>query len=383
MSIPPSSRDGGVLEKSSPETKHAHKSVDRSEISRNAIILPPLGSASSPTAAVRGEAGRDQRCGSKSKRHGSSSSAASTRLHDYNIPREGTGGCCTPAGKGSDKQEEYSASSRDEDRREAAAGSSAAAGAQDDANEGMDDKEKQEEKGSKTDEAPDGKILGPHVSGGVETLSVGEEEGWRNPVSPVAAVRARLGGGLRNLLTLGSEAQVSPGSGSPTCTMANKSRAPDESDRPLGSPQRDHKPAAEGESSGAEQPVNGDLRGRAGAREESVSQAAAAAAPALAPENLRRILARDNTLTPFDEWPELLDDEADPSDWALGNGEGEVLAAARRMGSVLVRVVTWNLHAKPPPAAETLREHLLHPGKASRFAHLCCYFFRRGWTKLL
>lgn len=76
-----------------------------------------------------------------------------------------------------------------------------------------------------------------------------------------------------------------------------------------------------------------------------------------------RALARDNTLVASDQWPSPLDDEADPDDWALDKSEADVLAAARRMGSVLVRVVTWNLHAKPTPSVEKLRETLLPPGK--------------------
>lgn len=64
-----------------------------------------------------------------------------------------------------------------------------------------------------------------------------------------------------------------------------------------------------------------------------------------------------------DLWPAPLDDEPDPDEWALGQGEREVLASAARMGSLLVRVVTWNLHAKPTPGAEVLRKMLLPPGK--------------------
>ena len=76
-----------------------------------------------------------------------------------------------------------------------------------------------------------------------------------------------------------------------------------------------------------------------------------------------RALARDNTLVPSDQWPSPFNEEADPDGWALDKGEADVLAAARRMGSVLVRVVTWNLHAKPTPPVEKLREALLPPGK--------------------
>lgn len=80
----------------------------------------------------------------------------------------------------------------------------------------------------------------------------------------------------------------------------------------------------------------------------------------------RRVLARDLTLVDCDSWPAELDNEADPQDWALEESEGEVLAAAKRMGSVLVRVVTWNLHAKPTPAVEQLRKSLINPGKVGR-----------------
>lgn len=65
-----------------------------------------------------------------------------------------------------------------------------------------------------------------------------------------------------------------------------------------------------------------------------------------------------------DRRPSPLDNEADSNAWALGEGEREVLKAARRAGSVLARVVTWNLHAKPTPGAKELRSALLPPGKA-------------------
>lgn len=76
-----------------------------------------------------------------------------------------------------------------------------------------------------------------------------------------------------------------------------------------------------------------------------------------------KVLARNMTMVNHDVWPALLDNEADPAEWALDKGESEVLAAARTLGSILVRVVTWNLHAKPTPAAEELRRTLLPPGK--------------------
>lgn len=81
----------------------------------------------------------------------------------------------------------------------------------------------------------------------------------------------------------------------------------------------------------------------------------------------RKVLARNMTLVDRDVWPAVLENEADPAEWALDKGESEVLAAARSLGSILVRVVTWNLHAKPTPAAEKLRETLLPPGKV-------CYY---------
>ncbi|CBN76696.1 Endonuclease/Exonuclease/phosphatase family protein [Ectocarpus siliculosus] len=96
--------------------------------------------------------------------------------------------------------------------------------------------------------------------------------------------------------------------------------------------------------------------------------ATAAAGPPEAAKHARRVLARDNTLTSRDEWPELLDSEPDPELWALDKGEDDVLAAAKSMGSVLVRVVTWNLHAKPTPAADKLRETILPPGKFHIYA---------------
>ncbi|CAM9175046.1 unnamed protein product [Ectocarpus sp. 6 AP-2014] len=107
--------------------------------------------------------------------------------------------------------------------------------------------------------------------------------------------------------------------------------------------------------------------------------ATAAAGPPEAAKHARRVLARDNTLTSRDEWPELLDSEPDPELWALDKGEDDVLAAAKSMGSVLVRVVTWNLHAKPTPAADKLRETILPPGKATHNA----VFAHRGIIPLL
>lgn len=73
----------------------------------------------------------------------------------------------------------------------------------------------------------------------------------------------------------------------------------------------------------------------------------------------------DLRLNQIGRWPEPLDDEPLATEWALDKSEGEVLAAAKRIGSILVRVVTWNLCARPAPGAEKLRDVLLPPGKAS------------------
>lgn len=104
--------------------------------------------------------------------------------------------------------------------------------------------------------------------------------------------------------------------------------------------------------------------------DSSVAAAAAAAAekgsPKAAEEETRRTLTRDLTLVDRDQWPPVLDNEMDPEKWSLDKGEIEVLAAAKRMGSVLVRVITWNLHAKPTPGMEQLRKTLLPPGKVRR-----------------
>lgn len=80
-------------------------------------------------------------------------------------------------------------------------------------------------------------------------------------------------------------------------------------------------------------------------------------------DDTRNISRRNLTLVDRDQWPALLDKEVNPEEWALDKGEADVLATAKRIGSILVRVVTWNLHAKPTPAVERLRETLLPPGK--------------------
>lgn len=71
-------------------------------------------------------------------------------------------------------------------------------------------------------------------------------------------------------------------------------------------------------------------------------------------------------------WPLPLDDEPHPDSWGLGEGESEVLASAERIGSILVRVVTWNLHAKPVPEAEELRKTLLPREKVSDLSSHSC-----------
>lgn len=75
------------------------------------------------------------------------------------------------------------------------------------------------------------------------------------------------------------------------------------------------------------------------------------------------MIANDLRLNQNGRWPEPLDDEPLATEWALDKSEEEVLAAAKRIGSVLVRVVTWNLCARPTPGAEKLRDVLLPPGK--------------------
>ncbi|CAM9866172.1 unnamed protein product, partial [Discosporangium mesarthrocarpum] len=72
-----------------------------------------------------------------------------------------------------------------------------------------------------------------------------------------------------------------------------------------------------------------------------------------------RALERLSSTPPAGVWPEPLNNEADPKEWSLDGSDEEVLQAARRKGSVLVRVVTWNLQAKPTASAEELREVLL------------------------
>lgn len=279
-------------------------------------------------------------------------------------------------------------------------------------------------------EASGGTTVDPEVGERAGTPSRGRTGRGRDPVSPVAAIRARVGLGLRNALAFGSEAQVSPSSASPQRSGTGWKRTPDrlkqagakgmsplswnrlkpgriKQDAPgkvapaafFGDTPNDDlgdrdgcskknpchndnngvggdcKVATGEEDLTAEEEVAGDRHQEATAvssnrLETAVRQpptTAAAAGPSLAAKHARRVLARDNTLTSRDEWPELLDSEPDPELWALDKGEDDVLAAAKTMGSVLVRVVTWNLHAKPTPAADKLRETILPPGKVSGF----------------
>ncbi|CAM9190497.1 unnamed protein product [Ectocarpus sp. 4 AP-2014] len=312
----------------------------------------------------------------------------------------------------------------------------------------------------------------------------------RDPVSPVAAIRARFGLGLRNVLAFGSEAQVSPASASPQRVSTGWKRSPDrlkqagakrlsplswsrlkpgrnkqdppgkvapaaffgdtpggelvdsegcnkeenlchnDNKRPIPSDDLPNAcvdgPAVDDETKSKDvqagcteattladggvasggrdkqgpdpepdesrhDDAGDDCKGEQGLTTEeeatgdppeedtAVSSkrletgaqqppATAAAGPPEAARYTRRVLARDNTLTSRDEWPELLDSEPDPELWALDKGEDDVLAAAKSMGSVLVRVVTWNLHAKPTPAADKLRETILPPGKFHIYA---------------
>ncbi|CAM9191906.1 unnamed protein product [Scytosiphon promiscuus] len=292
------------------------------------------------------------------------------------------------------------------------------------------------------------------------------EASERTPLSPVVAMRAKLSGGLRNILAARSDAQVSPAS-PPRAAIVDTAGTPaqhrepgtkrlsplpwnrlkagrrekevvpesfvgDNPEEGLGNDHHNRSPSArvipkrpedgqagtargvdtsgtlgairasEGERHDSnappvdkDQPHDGGEHRNATVGEEdleagmeSTSDAGPGhdrssnkpgtaprpppAAGATVAEKAPSALARDNTLILRDEWPELLDNEADPTGWALDKGEDEVLAAARRTGSVLVRVVTWNLHAKPTPEADKLREALLPPGKATHnavFAH--------------
>ncbi|CAB1100768.1 unnamed protein product [Ectocarpus sp. CCAP 1310/34] len=339
-------------------------------------------------------------------------------------------------------------------------------------------------------EATGGTVVDPEVGERAGTPSRGRTGRGRDPVSPVAAIRARVGLGLRNVLAFGSEAQVSPASASPQRVSTGWKRSPDrlkqagakrlsplswsrlkpgrnkqdspgkvapaaffgdtpggdlgESDgcnkeenlchndnrRPMSSddlpnayvdgpaiddetnskdiqagcteattltdggvasggrnkqgpvpePDESRHDDAGGDRKGergltTEEKASGDLHQEDTAvsskrLETGVRQppATAAAGPPDVAKHARRVLARDNTLTSRDDWPELLDSEPDPDLWALDKGEDDVLAAANSMGSVLVRVVTWNLHAKPTPAADKLRETILPPGKFHIYA---------------
>ena len=482
----PTHDECGDLE-ASQHTKYTHRDVNLPEVSRNAIILPLLGEgdhvATSSSSAVRGsEDVEHQRNGVKKnkKKHSSSSSSTTTGSPAIGEEKSYQGEVC----EAKNKEDSEGTSNGDAvvvgTLCAVVAGEKAAAN-----NDGIEGKEKAEED-SRVDGVADAMSVQPldsrsegaDISGAADTPSRGREGNARVPVSPVSAIRAKVGGGLRNLLSLGSEAQVSPASASPqhgsgrgTNTSPSKQRDPkglsplswsrlksgrvkkepagnvapqalfgnnspsigdiDDGDNQEkignnqqrmahnhGGPQdrrtsendelatrkrqdynraavassrgllddsyegieRSHAVASKtdeahhedndgclrtargGENLTTDEGMTGDPAG--GASSSPDIKEAATTAPA-AVESTRKVLARDNTLIPCDEWPEVLDDEADPADWALGESEGEVLAAARRNGSLLVRVVTWNLHAKPTPAAEKLREALLPPGKVS------------------
>lgn len=407
------------------QTEHAYRNVDLPEVSRNAIILPPLGEGGRVgSSSSRSEANQHQRNGRGERKHGSTgtstttSTSTSIRNSAFADAKADVGEVCET------KNEEISQGAGNGDTVVGAARTALA---------GVKDREKGE-KGSKADDAPDamnveppdGTSVDPDISAAADTLSRGREERGVDPVSPVSVIRARVGGGLRNLLALGSEAQVSPTLGSPqhaTGKETNRSSNKQNDSKGLSplswgrlKPGRTRKEPVEkkvlrqalfsansltvrdgddGDNNkkvdretdeachgddDERRPTSGDgedsTKSRANylpdqeetatkalAPASAASAAAAAAATAETVDNTRKVLARENTLISCDEWPEVLDDEADPADWALDKGEGEVLAAARSMGSVLVRVVTWNLHAKPTPSAEKLRKALLPPGK--------------------
>lgn len=483
------------------EKKHTHSRADLPEVSRNGIILPPLGEAlaGSSSFVMHGSEAGQHNATTKKKRHGSGTPAAvdaqnlqgtskgdtvvisravtATSLHgDSPGDADDDGGITTAERKG--QRGYFSRSDDDKHRGATEHGNNPAAGAKDATSNGLFGREMEEEKEEKADDESGG-IIGLNISGRAQRPNGGGEGRGQGSVSPVAAMKARVDDALRNLLTLGSEAQVSPALASPPRTATGRNRRPDQPgtrglsplswsrlkpgrrrkepvffsssldkglcDGDSGSKQKpclnDNKgPAANGglpnttsenvdvpafddemanrnqredkqpgvaeatasrglmvgseagtggcqkkasetdenhhdgnvgyrkaatggEGMAAEEKVTSDLNRGASASPDRIETTPKATAAAAAAEPPPRVLARDNTLVPRDEWPELLDNEADPHEWALDKGEGEVLAAARRMGSVLVRVVTWNLHAKPTPAADKLREALLPPGK--------------------
>lgn len=363
--------------------------------------------------------------------------------------------------EGNGLQEYLSSSDDDKGPGTTEHGNGPAAAAKDAANNGLLKTETKEEKEKTSDDVSGGIVVvetlegahsDPSFSSGAKTPSSEWKERGRGPISPVAAMRARVDDALRNLLTLGSEARVSPASSSPSRIATDRSRRPSQPgtrglsplswnrlkptrrsqepvsiksshDKDFGDDDCHRKqkpglhtntgPAANGgllnitTSSGnvVHSVIDGDMatHNRRGDEQPGVTEVAASHAlvdgcqnmvcgadetnhhagsvshhkaatsgegmvtegkiTAAVVKNTRGVLTRDNTLIPRDVWPELLDNEADPHEWSLDKGEVEVLAAARRLGSVLVRVVTWNLHAKPTPAADKLREDLLPPGK--------------------
>lgn len=476
------------------------------EVSRNGVILPPIGEVleGSTPVVVRGSeagrTGRHQHNGTTKKiRHDSSTPAVAaadaadvqnvqgvsceaegnspggtststggtniicsakattptTSLHDDDVHRDAADDLGVTTTEGNGQQGHFL--NPDDDRGGGATEheNCFAADAKDATNNGLADTETKEEKetivndlsGGIVVETSEGTHAAPNVPRGAQTPKNGPGERGRGPISPVAAIRARVDDALRNLLALGSEAQASPASASPPRTTTSGSRRPDQlsplswgrlkpgrrtkesaffcGSQDKGLDNRDsgnigpaangclpnatsgnvvvptidddnatHNRREDGQPGGIEATTSSGLvignEAVSGGCQKIVSETDETShhtgsvghhkvatggegivpeekVTASAAENHRRILARENTLIPRDVWPELLDNEADPREWSLDKGEGEVLAAARRMGSVLVRVVTWNLHAKPTPAADKLRESLLPPGKVIEY----------------
>lgn len=429
------------------------------KVSRNSIVLPPLGKPSPRCSHSAPPAGRHrQRNPSEQRRNGSTSQeealtgdvqggicerkqeeslwqaasvvpdsvAAATRTETScghgvgEVPPRPSRNRDTTCAVEIDQQEDCPRFDGSQDRRSAESESGVAAdGADATRAVGTGDRE---ETGSRVDVSSGEAVVDGSPPDPKLARRAGDE---RNPLSPVAAMRARLGGGLRNLLTAGSEAQVSPAPASPSrSTVVDMTRTPHQDKRPgtkrlsplpwgrmkPGRNKIEVVPAAFFGDSPEENLGNGDDNGgndnggdeipsprfndgatfvsedlKAGKdptsdldhgpgalsdRQTNARGAPPASGPAAA-DNAPKVLARENTLVLRDEWPELLDDEADPAEWALDKGEDEVRAAATRMGSVLVRVVTWNLHAKSTPEADKLREALLPPGKVCEGSSRC------------
>jgi hypothetical protein len=77
-------------------------------------------------------------------------------------------------------------------------------------------------------------------------------------------------------------------------------------------------------------------------------------------QNLKRRLS--SVINREGDWPPPLKQPPDSSAWALySEDNAAVLARAVELGSLLVKVVTWNLQARPTPGAEVLRKLLLQP----------------------